>query len=684
MVDFKPVPLEIPSGMNPIPDNTNLRSLQWVDGDKFRFEDGSPETIGGTSEVILDNVISGKARTMFSLLLGTTSWLLIGTNTNFYAQAADTVKNITPLVVSTTAIPNSLDSYYITLANNPFTTTTGSTVVTVAAVGNLLRDGDVIDLSGTAGAVNGIPDTELNATFKVYNRTANSFQIYVSTAATSPGSGGGASVIMATSIIVVNQVAHGFAEGARVKITDAATFAGIPDTDINLEFIIHGVLTDEYQIRVATLATSSVSAGGGAATKVQGQIAAGEADAALGVGYGMGKYGVGKYGVSKSSASLIKQPRIYSMDRYGDFAVLTPGGNTPIYLWQGNDAIAPQVITNSPTGNYVFVFNNIIVVLGAYSDVDGNQKDNRIRWCDRANETEWTASPTNEAREIIIRSAGRFISHAPIQDGVLLFTANKTYIMRDIGGDAVFSILPVSSNVGLLAQNARVTIENNVYWMGLKNYYMYNGGRVVPIPGNSSKGVNTVRQFTYDDISQTQFSKTFAWYNEDNQEAWFHYPSADSNEPDLYTKIDLEETCWDKGTFDRTAAEVPAPITNFPRLISSDNTLYRHEVSDMIESVTVTYFTKLKPQSDTVRTFGPYTVDSNTPQVYFRGAGRQRKIRIDVVTASFNAFLESNYTQIGTGEITLELGGFRPDSIQTFNKFRMGSWHELFKQGTPR
>ncbi|NIR66342.1 MAG: hypothetical protein GWO10_21870, partial [candidate division Zixibacteria bacterium] len=261
--------MKIAPGIEPVPDNTNLSSMRWIDGDKVRFVNGNAAKIGGWEKAIfnqseINTLIKGAPRMLFSITRGTDKFLLIGTNEKLYLFYNGSLYNITPLQTSLIAIANSLDTNYTTLANNPITTTSGSDVAEVSHPGHKLYDGDIIKISGVPGPINGIPASEFNTTHTVYNsdRDAGTYQIRTTTFATASGSGGGAAVIEETSIITVNQAAHGYVEGDRVKIQSATSVGGIPASEINAEHIIRNEATNTYDIVAATIATSSVTGGG--------------------------------------------------------------------------------------------------------------------------------------------------------------------------------------------------------------------------------------------------------------------------------------------------------------------------------------------------------------------------------------------------------------------------------------
>lgn len=78
----------------------------------------------------------------------------------------------------------------ISTLTNPFTTSSGSAVVTVAHTGHGLTSGQYVAFSG-ASAVGGITANYFAATFQITYINANSYSITVSTTATSSATGGG-------------------------------------------------------------------------------------------------------------------------------------------------------------------------------------------------------------------------------------------------------------------------------------------------------------------------------------------------------------------------------------------------------------------------------------------------------------------------------------------------------------
>lgn len=568
------IPIEILSGVEPSTDRPSSSTRHYVFSDKIRFKDGFPEKIGGWESFQFSNgnAIDGTPRSIFSYVLNGIVRYQTGTNTRLYDIFGSALTNITPVQTSTVAIADSLDSNYGTLANDPATTVSGSTTVTIADATTKVRAGDTITLSGFSGALNGIPDTELNTQHFVRSQDANSFTIIVATPATSSGSGGGASVVLATGIVTVNATAHGMGNGDRTKIAGATNFAGFTAaTEINLEHIIRNVSTNAFDISTTGMATSSVSGGGGASTTYQKPIASGAADTLVGSGYGVGLYGTGLYGVSKTSSSTTL-PRLWSHDRFGDLIISCPGNGGYIYSWDGDTQEAPAKVANSPVANYAFVSDSILVALG-YDTSQSQSNENGISWSDQGGLTNWT---TGQSGGDTIEGAGRFITHASARGENLLFTLNQTYLFRYIGGQFIWQIRQLDADIGCIAQNARTSASGVIYWMGLNNFYMWRGGSVEVVPSNSG-AESTIREYVFGNLNRSQKEKVFCWYNPLFREIWWHYPSSNSNDPDRIARYNIDTREWTPDTLERTASEYPSILTQNPYLINLTGTIYLHE-----------------------------------------------------------------------------------------------------------
>ena len=158
--------------------------------DKIRFRQGTPEKIGGWQRISA-TTFQGVCRSLWNwVTLGGQNLLAVGTNLKYYIESGGAYNDITPLRVTPPA----------TLANNPFSTTNGSTTVTVTDAAGGYVNGDFVTFSG-ATAVGGLT---INGEYQIatIGTSVTTYQITAATAATSTAVGGGAAVVAAYQINV--------------------------------------------------------------------------------------------------------------------------------------------------------------------------------------------------------------------------------------------------------------------------------------------------------------------------------------------------------------------------------------------------------------------------------------------------------------------------------------------------
>ena len=266
----KRVPLQIIPGVNPLEDSTPLDTVLFTAGDKIRFQEGKLRKIGGWQRIFSPNFqrIYGAARNIFTTYDNNGDPItLIGTSYGLYAYQFGVFYNITPLQSTSTAIPNSLSTQYIT-GSYGITTTIGSSIVTLN-IPNYFASGQFITVSGVTGTINGIPASAFNGTFLLTYVNNSQVQIAVASMATSSGEVF-TDFTWGASYLYVYDPGNGLSIGDRIKISGAGAVDGIPDTEINGETIVTNIVDDDtFVIGVTTVATSSVVDGGGAGTTIK-------------------------------------------------------------------------------------------------------------------------------------------------------------------------------------------------------------------------------------------------------------------------------------------------------------------------------------------------------------------------------------------------------------------------------
>lgn len=366
-----------------------------------------------------------------------------------------------------------------------------------------------------------------------------------------------------TATITIAHTAHGQTAGKRVKILAAATTRGITAAQINREFIIATVPTaDSFTVVTAGTATSS-GTGGGSSVTVQYEIAAGQCSGSAGYGAGMGLAGAGLAGTGRSGSN-VKDARIWSGGRFGNYWVGTPGDGSPVYEWTNTTTVAPAPISGAPTDiNYAYVSNDILVGMGPL---------NRIRNTDQGVDTDWTPTAANQAQDDFIEGAGTWVSHCEVGNGVnLLFTYSQVWLERYVGAPLVFDRQKLKEGDGIIGRNARVNANGIVYWAGHLNIYRYAGGQPQAVPF-------TAHEKVFRSLHPTQAGKSWMEYREHYNEVRFHYVSADSTdgECDRVLVLNLTDNHAEEYAEARAAGSV-GDTYDYPILINHAGTLFQHE-----------------------------------------------------------------------------------------------------------
>jgi len=368
---------------------------------------------------------------------------------------------------------------------------------------------------------------------------------------------------------------------------------------LNQEYNITGILTsDTYTISARTagttiaditvdgeLAPTLVSANGsdtgngGAAVVGAYQINIGLDTSTFGAGWGVGFWGRGTWGSAASTPILTSTLRVWTHDNFGE-DLLVNVRNGGIYYWDKTGGAASRAVSldslagasSTPTiAKQVLVSDRDrhIIAFGCDSeDTPGVQDPLLIRFSDQESLITWNATATNTAGDLRLGSGSEIVMAIETRQQVLVFTDESLYAMQYLGPPFTFGVNLVSENITTMGPLAAVPIEDNVYWMGLKEFYAY-GGTVQRLPC-------TVRDYVFDDINLTQREKIVASSNTSFSEVWWFYPSADSEVNNRYVVYNYQQQIWYYGTLSRSFW-MDRGIFDQPIAAGPNNYLYSQE-----------------------------------------------------------------------------------------------------------
>jgi len=494
----------------------------WYAGDKVRFRSGFPEKIGGWTRDG-NSTFLGTCRQMWSWITSfSDNFLAVGTNLKLYIQNGQggPFFDITPL--RTTA-----PTYISPTTNNCVYTTVNSNIVTV-------------------------------------------------TFATNP-----------------NAVV-----GNYVNISGATTVGGIPASELNTSQLITTVGTpaNSFTFQTATTATSTVAGGGGTGITVSFEIDTGFASTTNGYGWGTSTWGRGTWG-STSDAPILLPQQDWWMDNFDNDLVANIRNGAP-YYWQRGIIVDPLTslgtraitlstyATNqgysasdvpskvgqllvSQQDKHLLAFG--AVPFGSTSTADFDPL--LIRWASQDSPGEWGPSVINSAGFIRVSRGSRIVRALATRQEILIWSDSNLYTLQFLGTTDVFGLQEYADNISIASPRSVAAASNIVFWMGQDKFYVYTG-RVETLPC-------TLRNHVFMDINFNQADQIVCGTNEQWNEIWWFYPTANSSWNDAYVVYNYLDKVWYYGTMERTAW-LDTPLRHFPQAASTAQNstsgyVYNHE-----------------------------------------------------------------------------------------------------------
>jgi len=577
--------------------NTDITSYSneggWTDCDKIRFKLGYPEKIGGWSK-LTGSTYLGTARRLHNwTALDGSDFLGVGTHLKYYIEEGGSFNDITPVRKSTTN-------------STTFAATNGSANITVTETSHGASENDFVTFSGATDLFSSggaITAAILNAEHKIVNIIdGNSYTITVSVAANASDTGnggGGTDAVYLVSGGLDSQVGGtgwgaglfgGTTAGALTTQLNEALDASETEIDVDSSTdIIAGdtILIEEELITVGTISSNTLGTGGGASTRgVSGTTAATHADntiVRLAVGNASSNDDFTGWGIAAVSGTT-REIRTWSHDNFGEDLIINPrdGG---IFLWDKTTGLSTRAVeigTISGAENTPTVAKQVLV-----SDIDRHvlcfgtntygttvQDPLMIRWSNQESVINWTISSATTAGSIRLGSGSEFVQAIETKREILVYTDTSLHSLRFIGGDFVFGIQQIASNITIMGPNAAVATEDFVFWMGKDNFYVYAGGtKTLPC---------TVKDKVFLDFNNEQRDKVVSGVNSEFGEVIWLYPSQSNSlansgtgDIDKYVIYNYNQQIWYYGTLARTAW-LDKGIRQFP-IAAGTPFLYNHE-----------------------------------------------------------------------------------------------------------
>ena len=538
-----------------MPDRNNLGLVQKLGGWVAYFNSAYSSTI---------RALKGWAD------LNAVNHLAVGCTASLNVLTGNNNQNITPQTYTTNTSPN-------------FSTTSGSTTVTVIDSGIVASIYDYVDYV-TPVSVGGIV---LSGPYLIQSAASTTYTITAATAATSTVANGGASYTFSTTSAspVVTAVLnnHGYSVGSQFYVGVATTVGGLTLSGLYIVASVVDANTFTFSAQNTASSTAGPVSINSGNIRSQFYIAVGPQPTSA--GFGVGGFGTGGFGVGTAPTATpgtAITASDWTLDNFGENLIACPAGG-PIYFWSPSGSLQNAQILSGQVplvndGIFVAMPQRQVIAWGSSFTLQPDPL--LIRWSDVADSTVWIGTATNQAGSYRIPTGSKIVTCIQGPQQGLIWTDLDLWSMQYIGAPLVYGFNKIGSNCGAISRKCVGQMGNTIYWMSQKQFFMNAGQGPQPLPcpvwdvifqnlksGNDANGIPYTQHIRC--APNSQF----------NEIMWF-YPSANGNgENDSYVKFNTVLNQWDFGSLGRSAW-IDQSVLGPPIGAGTDNYLYQHEIGN--------------------------------------------------------------------------------------------------------
>ena len=526
---------------------------QWVSGDNVRFRYGTPEKIGGWSQLGSIDVTGRNTALHHFVNTSGIKYAALGTNRILYVYSGGIFYDIHPIKATTTL-------------TSAFSTTNGSSTVTLTfSSAHNINKFDIILLDNFTSIT--------NSNFSSANFDDNKFMVQTIPSSTtltidvgSNESGSGAS----TSGGI--RVQHYYSVGPAVEV--ASTGFGLGPWSGFKTGQFTSTLSADINTSVTSLTMASTTSFPSSGTVLIDNELITYTGNSGGTLTGLTRGASGTTAASHSSGDtvtdasdffawnaaasgdVVTAPGLWSLDNFGNKLIATINGGES-FEWDSNGSVSTRatIIANAPTASAFSIVSTPdrhLIFFGTETTIgtSSTQDPMFIRFSSQEDINTYTPSATNTAGTQRLADGSKIVGAIRGRDAIYIWTDTALFIMRFVGPPFTFSFQQVGTNCGLIGQNAAVEVDGSAYWMSENGFFRYTG-KLESLPC-------LVEDHVYDDINTIPKQHINAGLNNLFGEVMWFYPNSGSgtvNRMVAYNYLDSsnERPVWTTGTLARTA-----------------------------------------------------------------------------------------------------------------------------------
>ncbi len=536
---------------------------QWFDGDNVRFRYGTPEKIGGWSQLGNDK-LTGAARALHHWDNNAgIKYAAIGTNRILYVYSGGTYYDIHPIRE--------------TITGAKFTSTSSSTTITVTCTGahGLLEDDIVLfdNVTGVTGS-----STYTDATFEdvkyMVSSVPSATTFTITAASTETGtplttSDGNSTSVLCYYNVGPSQQLGGFGWGtalyggtANGPATSTLSTTLPDDATTTVVLADTTAFPDSGEIRIGSEDISFINNDTGTGTLSGGSRAVnGTTRAAHSSGETVTNISDFVAWGEASSADFTIDPGLWVLDNYGT-KLIALIYNGACFEWDAAPSTATAtratLLPNAPTASrHVLVStpDRHLVFFGTETTVGSSSTldDMFIRFSSQESidQTDsYVVKANNTAGTQRLADGSRIMGAIKGRDAIYVWTDTALFLMKFVGQPFTFSFEQVGTNCGLIGKNACIEVDGTAYWMSENGFFMYDG-QLKSLPC-------LVEDYVYDDLNTTSRDLINVGLNNLFGEVTWFYCTAGSNVVDRmvtynYLDSNAKRPIWTTGSLARAA-----------------------------------------------------------------------------------------------------------------------------------
>jgi hypothetical protein len=510
----------------------------WVDGSLVRFRNGYPMKVGGwqKDEIFRTDsagTITSTATTLQGIARKMVFWratsdgedrIAVGTHTHLYIIQDQVLYDVTPLRdVSNTATTTgeAVDSSETEI---DLASVTGFTTA-----GTIKIDSEIITYTGiTSSTLTGCTRGTNSTSGASHDNGATVTQILIGPIATTDES----------TTLTITDTAHGSKVGDYVRLTGATATGGITAENLNRPegYEITAITTNTFTVTAPSAATSTVSAGGGNDVVISYLIGI---DAGLGIqtsvpalGWGVGGWGESTWNTprSASSSDVSLDNSSWSLSLWGEDLIATVRGGA-IYYWDTSGTVSSRAVLVSSLSGAENVPNVARVTTVSFPDRHfiaggcqefgggGDFDPMLVRFSTQEDFTKFKPTATNTAGDQRLEIGTKIVGMVSSREETIISTDEAIYGMTFVGPPFTFSFRLLATNAGASGLNSLINIDGDVYWMGKRNFFRYDGVvKELPCP---------VKHYVFNRMQDKYIDKVVVGHNKRFKEITWFYPSND-------------------------------------------------------------------------------------------------------------------------------------------------------------